>query len=368
VSAIISSKMVKRHAIVEEDLAQITAADLPWSDLNGAAVLITGANGFIAAYLVETLLYLNEQRRTERPITVFALVRNEAKARSRFSAYEGREDLQFIVQDVSDPLQIDRALDYIVHAASQASPKYYAPDPTGTFKPNVLGTYHLLEHARRYSTRGFLFISSGEVYGQFEPTPSAPIAEDRYGTLDPLALRSCYAEGKRAGETMCKAWSHQHGVPTRIARLGHTFGPGMDLNDGRVFADFVADIVRGENIVLKSDGTALRLFCYLADAVVGLFSVLLKGGDAEAYNVMNDEGGIRIGDLATTLCNLFPEAGLRVIREVPEVTVQAKVWNTGFPVSMKKLRSLGWRPSTSVQHGFRRTILSYRQPDANRAS
>ena len=357
-----------RHWVIEEDLARITSADLPWSDFEGATVLITGANGFIAAYIAETLLYLNEQKRTARPIMVIALVRNEEKAHQRFAGYAGREDLKFIVQDVSEPLPDLGPIDYVIHAASQASPKYYSPDPAGTFKPNVLGTYHLLEHARRHRTRGFLFISSGEVYGQFEPTPSAPIGEDQYGTLDPLALRSCYAEGKRAGETMCKAWSHQHGVPTRIARLGHTFGPGMDLNDGRVFADFVANIVNGENIVLKSDGTALRLFCYLADAVVGLLSVLLKGGDAEAYNVMNDEGGIRIGDLATTLCNLFPEAGLRVIREVAEPTVQAKAWNTGFPVSMEKLRRLGWRPSTSVEDGFRRTILFYRQPDPDPAS
>ncbi len=348
-----------RHSIVEEDLNRIVAADLPWSDLDGATILVTGASGFIPAYMVETLLYLNERKIMAKPIRVLALVRNRQEAGKRFAAYEGRTDLQFVVQDVSEPLQIKEPAHYLIHAASQASPKHYAPDPAGTFKPNVIGMYHLLEHARTLGTRGFLFLSSGEVYGKFESTPAEPISEAQYGSSDPLELRSCYAEGKRAGETMCKAWAHQYGIPTRVARLGHTYGPGMRLDDGRVYADLVANIVRNQDIVLKSDGTALRLFCYLADAVVGLFTVLLKGENATAYNVMNDEGEIRIGDLADLLCRLFPEKGLKVVRPGAETTSKHAVWNSGFPVSMQKVRALGWSPSTSVESGFQRTILFY---------
>ena len=358
---------INRHRTIEEDLARIVSAELPWPDLDGATVLITGAYGFIAAYIIETLLFLNEQKAMRNPIKVVALGRSREKALQRFAAHDGRPDLQFILQDVSDPLKLaaDQRIDYIIHAASLASPKYFSPDPVGTFKPHVMGMYHLLERARNAEVRGFLFISSTEVYGKFEQTPAEAVTENRFGTLDPLELRACNAEGKRASETMCRVWAHQYGVPTRIARLAHTYGPGMALDDGRVFADFVANVVQNEDIVLKSDGTALRVFCYLADAVAGLFTVLLKGETANAYNVVNEDGEIRIFDLAQLLCGMFPEKGLKVIPLDRAVAANQVVWNNGFPVSAKKLRALGWQPRTSLESGFRRTILSYQNFGSN---
>src|SRR3546814_1330299 len=126
--------------------------------------------------------------------------------------------------------------------------------------------------------RGFLFISSSEVYGAV--SQEAPLEEKHYGVIDPATLRACYAESKRMGETMCIAWHQQYGIPTFIARPFHTYGPGLVPSDGRVFSDFVFNIVRNENIVMNSDGMARRAFCYATDAVVGLFSILLKGDPA----------------------------------------------------------------------------------------
>lgn len=353
------SLKVSRHPIVTEDLRRIGSQELPWSELSGATVLVTGASGLVPAYLVEALLYLNETEHLSKPLQVIGLVRNEQKAAARFAAYQGRSDLEFLVQDVSEPLQFCGAVDYVVHAASQARPRYFEADPVGTFKPNVIGTYQLLEHARIAGTRRLLFVSSGEVYGKFGTSPSVAITEDHYGALDPLALRSCYGESKRAGEAMCAAWSHQHGVHTSVARLGHTYGPGMDLEDGRVFADFVANVVRGENIVLKSDGSTSRPFCYLADATIGMLTLLLRGQSGAAYNLVNDEAEIRIADLAEMICRLFPEKNLRVIKPAQESTSLQQVWNRGQAVNTSKIRALGWRPSTSVEEGFRRTIEYY---------
>jgi UDP-glucuronate decarboxylase len=350
---------VKRNPIVEADLARITTADLPWAELEGRNVLITGANGFVPAYVAETLLYLNEKK-LKKPLKLLALVRNRAKALARYSAYRGRPDLELVVQDVCKPVETDVQIDYVIHAASQASPKYYNVDPAGTIAPNVVGTFHLLELARKSQARGFLFVSSGEVYGKFPTPPPKPLTEDESGSLDPLELRSCYGEGKRAGETMCKAWNHQFGIPTKIARLGHTYGPGMDLKDGRVFADFVANVVRGENIVMKSDGSAMRPFCYLADAATGLLTVLLKGKSATAYNVINNEAEISIFELAKILCKLSPIKRLRVLRPAKRGSAKAEpVWNAGFHLDTSRIRALGWQPSILPAAGFRRTIEYY---------
>lgn len=351
--------MSTRHPIVEEDLAQIAATDLPWADFAGASVLVTGGAGLVAAYVVEALLYRNEQ--ADGPATtVRVLVRNEARARQRFAAYTGRTDLEFLVQDVCAPLPADLRADYILHAASPATPRQIGTDPVGTLGPNVLGTHHLLELAHRSAARGFVFVSSGEVYGRVDPALGRPLREDDYGPLDPLEVRACYGESKRAGEMMCRAWQAQFGVPACIARLGHTYGPGMDLADGRVFADFTARMVRGENLILRSDGAAARPFCYLADAASGLLLLLLRGEPGTAYNLVNDEGAMRIRDLAACLVGLFPEKGLRVVREPGSVQPGAAVSpSPGIAVDTTRLRRLGWRPRVGVPEGFRRTVCSY---------
>ena len=345
-----------RHQIVEEDLRQITSARLPWGRLSGKTVLITGANGFLPAYMLETLLYLNDTANAS--IRVIALVRNYDKAMRRLGHLAGRSDLTILVQDVCDPYRGPDSVDFVVHAASQASPKFFRTDPVGTFEANVTGTRRMLEVANRAKSEGFLFFSSGEVYGR-QQNPSIPTPETSYGYLDPLDIRSCYAEGKRAGESLCACWHAQFGVPAKTVRISHTYGPGMELDDGRVFADFVADIVASRDIVMKSDGSARRPFCYLADATVAFFTVLLLGASGEAYNVGSDRE-CSILELAEMLCRLFPERNCRVVRQQrrPDEPYLASTVPGGH-FDLSKVRSLGWEPTTSLEEGFMRTIKSY---------
>ena len=345
-----------RHPIIEEDFKTIVSSPLPWDRLSGKTVMISGANGFVPAYMLETLLYLNET--ADAGIHVVALVRNQDKAMRRLGYFAGRKDLTFVVQDVRDPYNGPERVDFVVHAASQATPRFFGSDPVGTFETNVFGTQRMLQVAMRARSEGFLFFSTGEVYGRVED-PSVPLNEMSYGFLDPLDLRSCYAEGKRAGETLCACWHAQFGIPAKIVRLSHTYGPGMDLNDGRVFADFVADIVAGRNIVLKSDGSAKRPFCYLADATIAFFTVLLEGKSGEAYNVGSDSE-CSVLELAEMLCRLFPERNCSVVRQErkpgdPYIVSPA----TGGHFDLSKIRSLGWRPTTSIEEGFARTVKSY---------
>ncbi|MCK6541078.1 NAD-dependent epimerase/dehydratase family protein [bacterium] len=345
------------HSIIREDIAHIISAPLPWDVLRGKTVLISGANGFLPAYMVETLLGLNDHLGMN--IHVIGIVRSEERARQRFAHHAGRNDFKLHVADVTRLVfRSDTPVHFVVHAASQASPKYYGIDPVGTLTANTTGTQNMLEVARQSQSERFLYFSSSEVYGQLEAR-QIPTNEMQLGCLDSMALRSCYAESKRLGETMCVAWSHQYGLPTVIVRPFHTYGPGMALDDGRIFADLVADIVNGNNIVLRSSGAATRSFCYLRDAVIGFFTVMLHGKTTEAYNVGNPECEISIRGLAEKLVTLFPEKKLSVILDIPPQNGYIPSAVQRSVPDITKIKSLGWQPTTTVEEGFTRTIKSY---------
>lgn len=348
----------QRHPIVQSDLDRILAANLPWERFAGKTVLVAGAAGFLAAYVVEILLRLNETGGMA-PVKVFALVRREAAAQQRYLQYQGREDLKFLYQDVCEPLALKDPIHFIIHAASPATPRAFGKDPLGTFDANVLGTRNLLERAARDGAEGFLFLSSGEVYG-LGNDQVIPTHEGAFGYLDPAAVRSCYGEGKRAGETLCACYAAQRGVPATMARIFHTYGPGMPLGDGRVFTDFVADVLAGRDLVMRSDGQASRAFCYLADAVEGFFTILLKGTAGSAYNVGNDQAELKIMELAELLAGLDPVLGLKVRRDA-----QANGHYLPSPIQrgcpdVSRLRGLGWMPRVAPEEGFMRTLQSYR--------
>jgi len=345
-----------RHPIIEDDLRKIVSCRLPWERLFGKTILISGANGFVPSYVLETLLYLNES--AGAGIRVVALVRNMERATRRLGHLTGRPDLTMVVQNVQDAYAGPVAVDFIIHAASQASPKFYSTDPVGTFAANIMGTWRMLETARDAQSEGLLFFSSGEVYGRIDD-PAIPVSETSFGSVDPVDVRSCYAEGKRGGETLCACWHSQFGIPAKIVRLSHTYGPRMDLSDGRVFSDFVADVVAGRDIVMKSNGSARRPFCYLADTIQGIFTVLLRGNSGEAYNVGSDSE-ISILELAELLCRLFPERKCGVVRQERHPDDPYLVSPTsGGHFDLSKIKSMGWAPTTGLEEGFRRTVKSY---------
>jgi nucleoside-diphosphate-sugar epimerase len=346
------------NPIILEDLLEIGSAHLPWGDLDRKTILITGGSGFLASYMAQSLLVV--KRLYGLNIKVNCIVRNLNSVKTRLQAWSADPDLQFFCHDISVPLSDDfPAADFIIHSASHASPKYYGSDPVGTLLANSVGTKNLLDYATKKSVKNFLFFSSGEVYGM-PLSYEGLITENDYGYLDPMDIRSCYAESKRIGETMCVSWAHQYGLHINVVRPFHTYGPGMSLDDGRVFSDFVADIVKGRDIVLKSDGLARRPFCYIADATLGFLTVLLKGLPSQAYNVANPDAEISIRDLAVLVADLFPERNAGVKFEVP-------VCNGAYlksPISrscpsIEKIRAMGWTPKVNLQDGFRRTIQSY---------
>ncbi len=354
-----------RNRIVTEDLKYIASHDLPWDKFRGRTILVTGASGFLPSYIVETLLFLNETRQMD--IHVLALVRNQEQAEGKFHHHRRNSSLKFLVQDVCDKIHIEEKIDFIIHAASQASPSKFRNDPVGTISPNVIGTANLLALATVKKLAGFLFFSSSGVYGNVDES-RYPINENCFGSLNPTDLASSYLESKRMGENICVAWMHQFGIPIRIVRPAITYGPGIRLDDGRSFADFVCNILNKNDLTLFSDGTASRNFCYIADATLGFFIVMLKGSDGEAYNVASDQE-IRIVDLANTLAtDVFPELGLKVVvkKDTSKNFLRMNFPRTSFDVS--KLDALGWKRRFSIKDGFTRTVESFSTTGSNSAS
>ncbi|MDR3723198.1 MAG: NAD-dependent epimerase/dehydratase family protein [Terracidiphilus sp.] len=344
--------------IIAKDMEFIAKADLPWQELNGSNVLVTGASGMLTGYMIKFFSYLNKHV-LRKPALIYALVRNGEKAKNQFKEELKNKEINLIVQDASIPLKSNIDYDYIIHAASQASPIFYKTDPVGTLSANIFGAKYLLEYAREHGCRSFLYFSSGDVYGAMQDC-TTPFGEDEGGFLDPADIRSCYGESKRMAENMCVCWASQYAVPTRIVRPFHTYGPGMRLDDGRVFADFVRDILRGGPIVLHSDGQARRCFCYIADATAGFFTAMLQGKNAEAYNVANPVEECSIAELAQRLSDEFKNEKIAIEYKDRQSTDYVLSPIPGNIPSVDKLRSLGWYPKISIEDGFRRTVESFR--------
>ena len=350
------------HPIIQADLQEIASAPLRWNELTGRTVLVTGAAGFLPALMVETLLYLNQSRQLS--CRVLGQVRNLERGARRFLEYRDRSDLRLVEGDVSTGCPLSDRCDVIVHAASQASPMYYDSDPVGTMTANLLGSYHLLEIARERGCEKFLFFSSGEVYGQAAPD-KVPTGEADYGYLDILNHRTCYGESKRAAETLAVSYAHQFGIPAVIVRPFHTYGPGMTLDDGRVFADFIRDVVQRRNLVLRSDGKAVRAFCYLADAVRGFFTVLLLGKSGQAYNVGNPAGALSIRELADLLVDSDAGRGLSVDWVgKPQPGYMPSPIAINIP-KVDALQALGWQARYTPAEGFARTIEYFKTMNSN---
>ena len=339
----------------------ITSSDLDWQNLQDKRVLITGGTGFLASYIVDVLLYLNETRNYN--ITVFLVARDISKAKKRFSYCVDTAILKLIKHDLLlSGLNIDEKVDIIFHAASNATPRLFGDDPVGTILPNVIGTQNLLEIAYKHKVETFFYFSTSGVYGDVGEE-DYPIKENCFGGLDSMDVGSCYLESKRLAETLCVSWMHQYGVPVKVVRPAITYGLGIPENDGRSFADFMWSIAKDENIKLYSDGLVQRNFCYIADAVSGFFYVLFKGEHGQAYNIAS-ELDISIKDLAFKLVkDIFPEKELDVeFKYDPSKNYMRKQFSR-TTVDTSKARALGWEIKHTLEDGFSRSVRSITAKD-----
>ena len=262
--------------VIQEDLKRIQDSGLEYEKFNHKTFLITGGTGMLASYIVFFLMYLNENKKNF-DCNIILLIRNKKKCVEKYGNYLDKEYFKIYEYDITEKLEINEKIDYIIHAASIASTELFSKRPIDTMLPNSIGTYQLLELADRNKVEKFLFFSTN-VCGEINDIKE--LTEEDFGLINHIDIKNSYVESKKFGETLCKSYWLQRGVNVNIARIFHTYGPSADLeNDHRVFAEFVKNINQHHNIVMKSDGSQIRDFCYISDSTEAFLRILINGQD-----------------------------------------------------------------------------------------
>ncbi len=335
-----------------EDVRSVAGSSLPWDDLKDKRILLSGATGLIGSFFVDVIL---EKNKTGLNCTVYALGRSDEKARNRFGSLFDDPCLIFIPYDIKKPFIKDDLgrIDYVLHLASNTHPLQYSTDPIGTITTNVSGLINMLDFSVAHSASRFVFASSNEVYG--ENRGDTELFNEKYcGYIDPNTLRAGYPESKRCGEALCQAYKAQKGLDVVIPRFTRSYGPTMLMSDSKAISQFIKKGIAGEDIVLKSAGTQYYSYTYVADAVSGLLTVLLKGETGEAYNIAEEHGDIMLKDLAGIISEYN---GKKVVFEIPDPT-EAAGYSTATKARLdgSKIRSLGWKPVYDISSGIKRTM------------
>lgn len=316
---------------------------IPWELLRGKHVLITGASGLIGGRLVEFLLAAS--KRLSLGIDVTAIVRDYEKAMARFKFYREEQNFEIIATDITEEIPSSGPIDYIVHGAGvTGNPKLFVEKPVEVLNTAFEGTKCVLEIARERKSAGVVFLSSWEAYGT---PPDCLISESNYGGADLEDVRTSYKESKRLGEQLCVAYAHEFGVPTKVARISITSGPGFSEKDMRFLPQFIRMAAAGRDIVLKTAGGTVRSHVFLDDCVSAILTILLKGSVGMAYNIANRECAFSVAEIAGMIADA---AGVRVVFDSA-----TDIAHLGYNKTIKavldpsRLEALGWRPKVGMK-------------------
>ncbi|MGX2983625.1 NAD-dependent epimerase/dehydratase family protein [Helicobacter sp. 23-1045] len=287
--------------IVNNDLEYIFQ-NIDGKKFDNATILITGCAGFLGFYFMKFFDRFAGELKIKRIIGLDNFMLRRPKWIDELS--DKCEILPFCIinDDISDIMSAKNA-DFIIHAASIASPPFYRKFPVETMDANIWGLRNLLEFYKDKNIKGFLFFSSSEIYGD---ALSVPTDEEYRGNVSCIGARACYDEAKRFGETMCYVFAKKYNLPLTIARPFNNYGPGMNVNDLRLPADFARAILENRNIEILSDGTPKRTFCYISDAIIGYLKVLYFG-EFEYFNIGIDAPEISVDELAKIYQNIGAE-------------------------------------------------------------
>jgi len=343
-----------KSKIIEQDIEKIISEyELQLKTLAGKKILITGGNGFIPSYLVDTLATFNH--RLENPYKLIILNKHLVAEKSRLSHLKADPNIRFIAQDIGRQFEVPEGLDIIIHAASRANPTSFLADPLDTIDANVNGTRTLLEYAKEHPIEQFILFSSAEIYGnpikEFIPTP-----ETYPGNVDCTNRTACYTESKRFAETLCATFLERFKVPSRTLRILLGYGPGM-RDDGRVVVDFFKKGREEGKITIRDRGESCRSFCYISDITRGILKVMFEGKDGEAYNIANDSANVSIKDLAREIADTL-DTNMPV--EINPNAEKKEIYGVdGRDLDISKIRELGFEPKISLKEGLLRMKAHY---------
>lgn len=331
---------------VTRDIKDILSdQSIDWETFRSSNVLVTGATGLIGSLFIRTLLANNHKGK------VFAVVRDLSKAKSLIG-----EDVVWITGNIRDPIVLPgEHIDYILHAASITSSRVMVESPVETLLTAIEGTRNALDLAVEKKVKGFLYLSSMEVYGTVLESQN-PITEEKMGFVDISSPRSSYPGGKRACELLVNSYYHQYGVPVRVARLAQTFGAGVPMSDQRMSMQFAKSVVEKKDIVLHTLGKSISNVCYTADVIKAIFVLLQKGKDGEAYNVCNASESRSVEEIAHMVAEKVSGGTIGVIFDISPSNDFGYAPDSVMRMSADKIKSLGWAPSVNLEEGYIRLV------------
>lgn len=324
---------------------------------DGANVLLTGAAGFLGAHFVHYFLALNDSGRLRQKCRILAIDNFSRGLPHWLKQLESRPDLELqranITQKRDFPL-----VEFVIHAASIASPTFYRLNPIETMDANVIGMRNLLDHAVTSPPRGFLFFSTSEIYG--DPTPeNIPTRETYRGNVSCTGPRACYDESKRYGETLAVTFALKFRLNIVTVRPFNNYGPGLPLSDRRVLPDFFRDAMKKQPIVLLSDGSATRTFCYVSDALEGYLRAMLKGRSGEAYNIGAEKPEISVRELADQVAKVTGSPELTVYGQSEDQQYLTDNPQRRCPSIAKARKDIGFEPRVSLNSGLQKMYQYY---------
>jgi nucleoside-diphosphate-sugar epimerase len=361
--------MNSSQEIVNKDLKYIfNNLNEEFDCISGKNILLTGGAGFLGYYFIQSILYWNEKADKTDHIRLTVYDNYIRGVPPWLTKFQRTESLTLVKHDITEPLpQNVGDFQYIIHAASIASPTYYRKHPIETMDANVNGLRYLLDYCKQQKEKaqpveGFLFLSSSEIYGNPSPE-NIPTPEEYYGHVSCTGSRACYDESKRYGETLCVNFARKFNLPIKIARPFNNYGPGLKITDKRVLPDFAQNILDGKDIVMFSDGSPTRTFCYVADAIVGYFKILIRGRSGEAYNIGVESPEISMAELAHQLVNisgdLFGYAGSIICKVSADRDYLRDNPKRRCPNINKAKADLHYNPKNTLEKGLRRSLIWY---------
>lgn len=336
-----------------DDVKSIAKLNLPWEKLKNNSILLSGATGLIGSFFIDVIMERNSTK--DLNCKVYALARQEDRARRRFSNYYENKLFKFIPYDINAPLknQEIKKVGYILHLASNTHPIAYSMDPIGTITTNIIGLKNILDFSVEHNVDRFVFASSNEIYG--ENRGDVEKFDEKYcGYIDCNTMRAGYPESKRCGEALCQAYIKQRNIDIVIARLTRSYGPTLLENDTKALSQFLHRAISGKDIVLKSAGNQFYSYTYVADAVSGLLTIMLCGENGEAYNIADEASDITLKSLASMIAKL---CGKKVIYEIPDIE-EAAGYSTATKARLnsEKLENLGWKAIYDIKTGIEHTV------------